>query len=220
MIEFPKWKKWKKIILTLPIAIFKREGYSAIANNGKMALEFKEQNISSQNIGSLKDCEPPAWCFVPNQTHPASSTRMREEAQKKIKKEPSLNITKNKLNASNHKRQKSSKELLALAINNLEDNKAIDITTLDLKGKTSIADYMVVATGTSKRQVAALADYLSRELKNKGFGAPGIEGLEQADWVLLDAGDIIIHLFRPEVRIFYNIEKMWSLDLDAEVKTH
>jgi nicotinate-nucleotide adenylyltransferase len=220
MIEFSQWKSWKKIIRALPIAIFKREGYSTKARGGKMAVEFKNQNIPSHDIGSLKDREPPAWGYVPNQLNPMSSTKIREDAVQEIKKDPPLDITQDSLTSSNPPRQRSSEDLLALVINTLDDNKAVDIITLDLKGNTSIADFMVVATGTSKRQVAALADYLARELKTQGHGAPKIEGLEQADWVLLDSGDVIIHLFRPEVRSFYNIEKMWSVDIDLDPQTH
>lgn len=109
------------------------------------------------------------------------------------------------------------KDLLDLIIHSLEDNKAIDITTIDLAGKSSIADYMVIASGRSRRQVGALSHHLLRHLKEEGAGRLSSEGLPQADWVLIDAGDVIVHIFRPEVRSFYNLEKMWSvaLDLDA-----
>ena len=82
---------------------------------------------------------------------------------------------------------------------------------LDLSGKSSIADYMIVASGRSNRHVNALSDYILRGLKNRGTPKPGIEGLEQCDWVLIDADDVILHIFRPEVRAFYNLEKMWSV---------
>ena len=98
----------------------------------------------------------------------------------------------------------------------LEDRKAEDVTIINLSGKTSIADYMVIANGRSNRQVAAMADHLVSALKDAGHGSAKVEGLPQADWVLIDAGDVIVHLFRPEVRDFYNLEKMWSLDLTAE----
>lgn len=94
----------------------------------------------------------------------------------------------------------------------LEDDKAEDVIVIDLEGKTSIADYMVVATGRSTRQVAAMAEHLRDKLKAVGVAGLQVEGLEQADWVLIDGGDIIVHLFRPEVRAFYNIEKMWGAE--------
>ncbi len=103
-------------------------------------------------------------------------------------------------------------ELLKLALTTLEDSKAEDITTIDLAGKTAIADHMIVASGRSHRHVGAIADKLARELKQNGLARARIEGQENCDWVLLDAGAIIVHIFRPEVREFYNIEKMWMAD--------
>ncbi len=83
---------------------------------------------------------------------------------------------------------------------------------IDLQGKSPLADAMVVASGRSQRHVAAMADHLTRALKEAGFGKAQVEGLPHADWVLIDAGDVIVHLFRPEVRAFYQIEKIWSLE--------
>lgn len=100
-------------------------------------------------------------------------------------------------------------ELLELIEQTLDNNKAEDIVTIDLKGKTSIANFMVVASGTSNRHVAALADKLKYELKQKGYTASS-EGEEKANWVLIDAFDVIVHIFCPEVREFYNLEKMWN----------
>ena len=91
----------------------------------------------------------------------------------------------------------------------LDENKAEDMKVIDLQGKTSIAEYMVVASGTSNRHVSSMAEKLLETLKKEGFKATS-EGLEKADWVLIDAFDVIVHLFRPEVREFYNIEKMWQ----------
>jgi ribosome-associated protein len=95
----------------------------------------------------------------------------------------------------------------------LDDHKAEDIVVIDLKGKSSIADFMVIATGRSNRQVAAMADHIVQRLKELGIKGITPEGLRQRDWVLIDAGDVIVHLFRPEVRSFYNLEKMWGAEL-------
>ena len=95
-------------------------------------------------------------------------------------------------------------------ISNLEDDKAEDITMIDLQGKSSIADIMVIASGRSARHVASIADHLAQTIKDTTGRPVKLEGLPNADWVLLDMGDIIIHLFRPEVRAFYNLEKIWS----------
>jgi ribosome-associated protein len=97
----------------------------------------------------------------------------------------------------------------------LEDDKALDIVSIPLAGKSALADCMIIASGRSSRQVAAMAEHLRDKLGMAFRKAVRIEGLPQADWVLIDAGDIIVHLFRPEVRSFYNLEKMWSVELPA-----
>lgn len=106
-----------------------------------------------------------------------------------------------------------SRRLLELVQTSLEDDKAEDIVVIELAGKSSIADYMVIASGTSSRQVTSIADHLLRRLKPLGFKGITAEGTERGDWVLVDAGDIVVHIFRPEVRAFYNLEKMWGLEL-------
>lgn len=102
----------------------------------------------------------------------------------------------------------------------LDEAKAENIVTIDLAGKSSIGDYMVIATGRSDRHVGAIAEQVQRKLKDKGLGRVRLEGQEACDWVLLDTGDIIVHVFRPEVREFYNLEKMWSADRPGEHIAH
>ncbi len=102
--------------------------------------------------------------------------------------------------------------VLALILNSLEDSKAEEIASLDLAGKSALADYMVVASGRSHRHVGAVADHLLRDMKLAGYTNIRIEGMPHCDWVLIDIGDAVIHIFRPEVRSFYNIEKMRSAD--------
>jgi ribosome-associated protein len=106
--------------------------------------------------------------------------------------------------------------ILNVVLDTLDDAKAEDVVCIDLRGKTSIGDQMVVASGRSQRHVGAMADQLIRKLKEKGFGRARVEGLPHADWVLIDTGDVIVHIFRPEVRDFYNLEKMWSADRPME----
>ncbi len=112
--------------------------------------------------------------------------------------------------SSDEPRQVGSLEDLIL--NRLDDDKAEDVVLIDLKGKSPMADAMIVASGRSHRHVGALADHVMRALKEAGHGKARVEGLPHCDWVLIDAGDVIVHLFRPEVRTFYNIEKIWSVD--------
>lgn len=112
-------------------------------------------------------------------------------------------------------------DLVSRAINtvlaSLEDSKAENIVSIDIQGKSSLGDYMVIASGRSNRHVAAVADHLLKALKDAGLGTAKVEGLPGADWVLIDAGDVIVHVFRPEVREFYNLEKMWMTpDLEEE----
>jgi ribosome-associated protein len=95
----------------------------------------------------------------------------------------------------------------------LDDDKAEDIISIDLAGKSSIADYMVIATGRSSRQLNAMAQHLDEKLTKLGVKKVSIEGLTECEWVLLDGGDVVVHLFKPEVRSFYNLEKMWGVDL-------
>ena len=100
--------------------------------------------------------------------------------------------------------------LHALVLQSLDDDQAQDIISIPLEGQSSIADHMVIASGRSNRQVAAIAEKLAERVKHAGFGPARIEGLPAADWVLVDAGDVIVHVFRPEVRTFYNLERRWA----------
>jgi ribosome-associated protein len=101
-------------------------------------------------------------------------------------------------------------ELLALILRSLDDDLAVEIVTIPLSGKTVIADYMVIASGRSTRQVASMAQKIAERIKAETGHLVRIEGLPTADWVLIDADDVIVHLFRPEVRNFYNLERMWA----------
>ena len=114
---------------------------------------------------------------------------------------------------SSAKSQKASKDLSDFLQHVLDENSAQDVIEIDIRGKSSVADYMLVAPGRSNRHVSALSDYVIRALKAEGYKDIGIEGQEGCDWVLVDIGDVILHIFRPEVRVFYNIEKIWSVPL-------
>ena len=103
-----------------------------------------------------------------------------------------------------------TQEALRLVLARIDDLKAEDTITIDLAGKTSIADFMVVTSGRSNRQVGAITDHLLEDLAEAGVPNLRVEGLPHCDWVLIDAGDVIVHVFRPEVRAFYNLEKMWA----------
>lgn len=111
--------------------------------------------------------------------------------------------------------QPTSEELLARILSSLDDDKAEDVVSIDLRGKSEMADYMVIASGRSSRQVAAIAEKLTDRLKQEFDRLCKVEGKDTADWVLIDAGDAIVHVFRPEVREFYQLEKMWMSPAEA-----
>jgi len=138
-------------------------------------------------------------------------------------REGKLTIAMQNSSASKGTAKKTSKtallavdDVLRTVTDSLEDSKAEELVTIDIKDKSALADYMVIASGRSNRHVGAIADHLLRELKNLGAGTAKVEGLQSADWVLIDTGDIIVHLFRPEVREFYALEKMWQMPASEE----
>jgi ribosome-associated protein len=109
-------------------------------------------------------------------------------------------------------------QMIDVVLRTLEDAKAEETVAIDITGKSSLSDHMVVTSGRSNRHVGAVADQLLKALREAGFGKPRVEGLPHADWVLVDAGDVIVHIFRPEVREFYNLEKMWAVDFAADAR--
>ena len=108
-----------------------------------------------------------------------------------------------------------AQSLHALVLRSLDDDKALEVVSIPLGGKSNIADYMVIASGRSTRQVASMAQKLTERIKRELGRSVRVEGLPVADWVLIDAGDVIVHLFRPEVRSFYNLERMWAFEDNA-----
>ena len=110
----------------------------------------------------------------------------------------------------------NTEEIKNVALNALEDLKAKDVVTLDVRGLTGVTDFMVVCTGTSNRHVKSLTNNVSVELKKQGFKPQGIEGGQVADWMLVDAGDVVVHVMLPEARDFYDLERLWSVPVDGE----
>jgi ribosome-associated protein len=114
------------------------------------------------------------------------------------------------------KRNVAAKKLHKTITTCLEDAKALDLVSIDIGNKTPMADFMIVASGRSQRHVGAVADQLAKKLKSQGYGKAHIEGMPHCDWVLIDAGDVVVHIFKPEVREFYNLERLWSVDAPEE----
>lgn len=151
---------------------------------------------------------------------PPAAPEKKKAAPKKLQAAPKkTKAAPKRKKAASKKTQHPSARLLALIETILDDGKAVDVVVIDLAGKSSMADFMVVASGSSNRHINALSDTLIRGLKTAKFGTPGTEGRSQGDWVLLDAGDVIVHLFRPEIRAFYNLEKMWEVALPDDGQT-
>ncbi len=112
-----------------------------------------------------------------------------------------------------------SASLLASIVAWLDDAKAEDVVTIPLEGKSSLGDYMIVATGRNERHVGAIAEQLREKIKASGEARVRVEGMSACDWVLIDTGDIILHVFRPEVREFYNLEKMWKTEIPPDTSS-
>ena len=115
-------------------------------------------------------------------------------------------------NAAPKKPSVLESKLLSRILTSLDDDKAEGILTIDLEGRSSLCDTIVIANGRSSRHVASIAEHLARRLKEAGYGMRPVNGISQGDWALIDAGDVIVHVFRPEVRAYYDLEGMWSVD--------
>ncbi|HXP05620.1 MAG TPA: nicotinate-nucleotide adenylyltransferase [Stellaceae bacterium] len=224
--QLPRWQRWEEIVDSMPIAVFDRPETALTALAGKAAKRYAEARVPSHAMRRLAEMHPPAWVFIHAKLDPSSATAIRAKRVSRPRKPPrkpprKLEETVTIAALPTRRRRKTQPEappapdLLTRIIASLEDGKAENIVTIDLAGKTLIADYMVVASGRSARQVVSLAEHLIEALPKKWRAS--VEGKSQGDWVLIDAGDVIVHLFRPEIRAHYNLEKMWGSDLpDAE----
>ena len=144
----------------------------------------------------------------------AKKASKKPPAKKPATKKPAAKKPKSKAPAP--RKQAAQTDLLKRIVASLEDDKAEDIVTIDLAGRSSLCDAAVVASGRSSRHVTAIADHLARRLKEEGYGTRPVSGGAQGDWVLVDAGDVIVHVFRPEVRDYYDLEGMWAVASPAK----
>jgi len=218
LVQLPRWRRWTDIVENVPIAVFDRPETSLHALSGMAAEHYARARVAASDMRRLAEMKPPAWTFIHAKLDPSSATAIRAKRPSRPRK-PKGSATVAALPTRRRRKTQldtpPTPDLLTRILASLEDGKAVDVVTLDLAGKTLIADYMVVASGRSARQVIALAEHLVEALPRKW--RVSIEGKTQGDWVLIDAGDIIVHLFRPETRAYYNLEKMWgSLPPDAE----
>jgi nicotinate-nucleotide adenylyltransferase len=218
LVQFPYWRRWQQIFRTVPVAVFDRPTASLKALAGPAAHRFARVRFPENSARRLADLPPPAWVFFHIRLDPRSATGIRAERMLSPQKEKRAQVTPELATVATlparPPRTAEPAQLLRQVIGSLEDGKAEDIVTIDLAGKTTFADYMVVASGRSARQVASLTEHLEKDLP----GRVAVEGKSQGDWVLIDAGDVIVHIFRPEIRAYYNLEKMWGAGLpEADV---
>jgi nicotinate (nicotinamide) nucleotide adenylyltransferase/ribosome silencing factor RsfS/YbeB/iojap len=222
LVQLPRWAHWTEIFRTVPIAVFDRPSYSQRALAGDAARRFARNRVPESAARRLAETKPPAWVFFHTRLDPTSATRLRSElkagsAEPLMEQDPELATITALPSRSRTRRSRMAEpqEILDVVLKTLDDGKAEEIITIDLAGKTTIADYMVIASGRSARQVAAITEHLEEVLAR--HVRISIEGKEQGDWVLIDASDVIVHLFQPETRAYYNLEKMWGAAFpDAE----
>jgi nicotinate (nicotinamide) nucleotide adenylyltransferase/ribosome silencing factor RsfS/YbeB/iojap len=220
LVQLPYWKRWQEIFRTVPIAVFARPEAGLKPLAGRAAGRFARSRLPVAAARRLALTPPPAWVFFHTRLDPRSATRIRAERLQTLKEmTPAVTAQTAAIATLTPRKRQALRapELLRRIIDSLEDGKAENIVTIDLAGKTTIADYMVVASGRSARQVMSLTDHLEQAIP----GRIAVEGKSQGDWVLIDAGDVIVHIFRPDIRAYYNLEKMWGSDLpDAEAALH
>jgi nicotinate-nucleotide adenylyltransferase len=219
LMQLRQWEHWTRIFQTVPIAVFDRPSYSLRALAELPARRFAGHRLPLTAARRLAEAPPPAWVFFHSRLDPASATRIRAEratprsppaADERPQSSTVATLTPRPRRPQTRSPAPpaAARALLDLVVHTLADGLAEDVVTLDLAGKTTIADFMVVASGRSARQVVALSERLEAALSRRQ--RISIEGKAQADWVLIDAGDVIVHLFRPEIRAHYNLEKMWA----------
>jgi ribosome silencing factor RsfS/YbeB/iojap/nicotinate (nicotinamide) nucleotide adenylyltransferase len=208
LAQLPRWERWVELMESVPIAIFDRPQTSLRALAGKAAQRFARARVSPGEARHLAGLSPPAWAFFHTRLDPRSATQIRKKRVSQPRKPKDVAPAAALPTRRRRKTQPAEPGLLTKILASLDDGKAVDVVTIDLAGKTEIADYMVVASGRSARQVIALTDHLLEVLPKKWRSS--VEGKAQGDWVLIDAGDVIVHLFRPETRAYYNLEKMWG----------
>ncbi|MFO1087318.1 MAG: nicotinate-nucleotide adenylyltransferase [Reyranellaceae bacterium] len=213
--QLVNWLNWRELFSAIPIAAFARPGWGYPALVAPAPRTFARYRMDADRARMLASAVPPAWCFIPSRldSHSATAIRAVRPPRAKAKGKP-ISATIRQL----PDRSKDTDALLALVRRSLDDDKAEDVVVIDLAGKSAFADYMVIASGRSNRQVVAIADHLAERLKQAGHGYTPVEGKEAGDWVLVDAGDVVVHVFRPETRAFYALEKMWALEAEAAAK--
>jgi nicotinate-nucleotide adenylyltransferase len=227
-VQIPRWQGWTRIFGMVPVVVFPRPGWTRPALSGQATRRMAEFRAPASAARAVPFLSPPAWVFLPGREHPASATMIRAAEAAARGDAPAEVLT----SAPKPKVRRAAKAppappkpdggieaITRLAVESLEADKAENVVVLDLTGKASFADRMVVATGLAGRQIQAMAEHLVEKLAKQGIGRVRIEGLGASDWVLIDAGDLVVHLFRPEARSLYALEKMWGMALPEDART-
>ena len=201
--QLPQWHRWRHLMDSVPVAIVSRPPYGQEVTGYLTASGYSRERVPERKARRIGGMRPPAWVYLNTPTLDQSSTRIRtanaiREAATRPQTTPDPDA--------------ESRRVRDVALGVLDRDKAQDVVTIPLASRSAMADFMIVASGTSHRHVASMANHLSEALGKEGVRGIATEGLSSADWVLLDAGDIIVHLFRPEVRRFYNLERLWVDD--------
>jgi len=213
--QLVRWAGWRELFQEIAIAAFARPGWGYAALQSAAPRTFARYRLDAGQARRLATSRTPAWCFIPSRLDSHSATAIRAVRPKRTAAKGQT------IPDQTHTlpdRSKETAEQLALVRRSLEDDKAEDIIVIDLAGKSAFADYMVIASGRSNRQVVAIADHLAERLKQARYRVISVEGKEVGDWVLVDSGDIVVHVFRPEPRAFYALEKMWALENETAPK--
>jgi ribosome silencing factor RsfS/YbeB/iojap len=218
--QLERWLGWRELFQEVAIAAFARPGWSYAALQSAAPRAFARYRLDSSQARRLAACRTPAWCFIPSRldSHSATAIRAVRQRRTRAKGKTIPDQIPSEGARTLPDRSKDIGEQLALVRRSLDDDKAEDVVVIDLKGKSAFADYMVIASGRSNRQVVAIAEHLADRLKMAGHGYTPVEGKQTGDWVLVDAGDVVVHVFRPEPRAFYALEKMWALETEAAAK--
>jgi len=238
--EIHRWQRWRSIFDNVPIAVFDRPPFRLQTLSSPAASAYARARRDQSRSGQLPSFRPPAWVFFTSRLEPLSSTQLRMAARqfgpgalrsghalptlgKVHSQRGSLidaQISQSQTGAtfappvSDFKmlpRDPSPESLKDAITRSIDDDKGEDIVVIELTEK-SLADFIVIASGRSSRQVGAMADHLIERLQPSLSYRLTVEGMPQGDWVLIDCGDVVVHLFRPEVRDFYALEKMWGLE--------
>ncbi|MDB5397456.1 MAG: iojap-like protein [Rhodospirillales bacterium] len=241
--QIHRWQHWRGIFDNIPIAVFDRPPYRLRTLASPAASAYARSRRDQSRSRDLAMSAPPAWIFFPSRLEPLSSTQLRMAARDFGPESLRSRFAASTFKEATQRMTSLSMETIPIAtsptqtvpaavsaaktteitpdalkdsiVNSIDDDKGEDIIVVDLRGKSNITDFIVIATGRSVRQVGAMADHLVRKLQPNLSFRMAVEGLPQGDWVLIDCGDVVVHLFRPEVRDFYAIEKMWGLEPPA-----